>query len=373
MSYQYQNTPQVQIVVPTVDISGRIVYQPGPWGTQYPARGISLSIVLTDTAGSRSIVGSGLVNENGEFKIASTAVTVAFSQITLEIQEDFTGENLSFPLYPGTIGPNGGPQKLGNIVFPFKPEHPELAWINSAAFTDTKAFAKKLADILRSPSLPLSIDLFSEWRTTAPSIPIDDPARDDVTARVVAANGQKFKRPLPLRTPADVAAANRENARILRASAKRFEKPVPVLTPGQKLIRILSWSDLAAGLDERIVKEVSTHGITKGKANTTADAVADILERLSQATMQELEAGSFLRSLHVSLQRAAKTPFHFETVAEEAAADTAAASLLIFLAGITGQNKLKVKTTFNYWHHFGRPQGVTENRNYVKISVNISK
>lgn len=373
MTYQQQNTPQIQIVVPTVDISGRIVYQPGPWGTQYPARGISLGIVMTDTAGGLTVIGTGLVKENGEFKIASTAVSVAFTKLTLEIHEDFTGENFSFPLYPGTIGPNTGPQKLGDIVFPFKPEHSELAWINSAAFTDTKVVAKKLADILRSPSYPLSIDLVNEWRTTAPSIPIDDPTKDDVMARVVGANGHKFKQPLPLKNPAEVVAVNRENARILRASAMRFEKPVPVLTPGQKLVRILSWNDPPKELGERLVKEASMHGIIPAKTRNTADAIAEILDRVSQSTIQELEAGSFLRRIHVSLQRAAKTPFHFETVSEEAAADTAAACLLIFLAGINAKNKLRVKTTFNYWYRFGRSQGMTENRNYVKISVNISK
>jgi len=367
------NTPTIQIVAPTIDVSGKVVYQPGPWGSKYPARKISATLTMTDPMGVSTFLSNSLGNDNGEFKIASPFIQSAFARITLEVTDDFTGEKDSLLLYPGLVGPNSGHQKIGEIVFPFKPEHPELAWINSIPFTDTKTLAKKLASLLGSPSYPLSIDLLSEWRGTVPRIPVEDPTAGDVLSRITGANGHTFKQPLPRKTPADVLAQNRANARILKASSQRFERPVPILTPAQKLLRMLSWSDFPKDLPDRIVKEIYGHGIMSGKPAGTVASIIAILERFSQVTIQDLENGSLLKRLGIGLQKAAKNTFHFESVTEEAAADMAAACVLIFLAGLAAKDKVHMKTAFNYWHNFPAANGITENRPYVKASIAITK
>ena len=132
----------IAIQAPTVDVSGKVVYKSGPWGSRYPARKATADIIVTDTTGATSFEGSGETDDNGKFRAKSSFIAFAFSQITLQIHEDFTGQDFDLTLYPGLIGPNQGPQDVGEIVFPFEPEHSELAWVNSSAFKDTQNFAK---------------------------------------------------------------------------------------------------------------------------------------------------------------------------------------------------------------------------------------
>ena len=179
--------------MPTVDVSGSVVYKAGPWGGRYPVRKLTAIIIVTDPSGTTSNEGESFGDDNGKFRVKSGVITSAFSKITLQIHEDFTGQTTDLTLYPGLIGPNQGPQDVGVISFPFEPEHPELAWINSRPVRDTQSVASGLSAI-PSPRTSVSVDLLSEWRGTE-TIPVDQLA-DDRFPKVTAANGRVFKNPV---------------------------------------------------------------------------------------------------------------------------------------------------------------------------------
>lgn len=361
----------VVVQVPTVDVAGRVIYKAGPWGSKYPARKVRADIFAIDhPAGTSNFEGSGLGDDNGKFRAKSGPINYAFSRITLQIREDFTGQTFDETLFPGLIGPNQGPQSVGDIVFPFEPAHPELAVINNRALKDTQDIAKTLAGILRSGDKRVSLELFSEWRGTE-TISVDQLV-DDRLPRVTGVNGKTFKNPIPKGTQQQIHQGKWEDARFIKERLKSF-KPVPLVTPAQKLLKILQVQGFAKDFPQRVVTEVFTRRVVPGKPGPTVDAIAAVLDNLSLATISQLESGNLLRRLVRALQRAGKVPFLFETVFEEAAADMSAAIATVFFAGFMAKNNAAPRIDFNYWHKFSSSSGFTEERPYVKISISAGK
>jgi len=361
------NPPSPGIQQPTIDVTGRVFYKPGPWGSKHPVRSMRLTFSVTDTSGVIRSVGLAFGDIDGRFKIDSGLIPFSFRQVALEVHEDFADDSFSFVIVPGWVAPSQGRQDLGELIFPFEPEHPELAWVNSVPYKDTQNLVRTLSRILRSNDRHVAIDLLSEWRGTVPAIPVDKPD-DEARAYVSSKNGHTFKKPVPLNIPEDVRARDRENARIMRKSQQMFAKPIPILTPAQKLMKILSGTGFAKDFPQRVVKEIYLHGIVSGKAGQTVDAIAAALERLSTTTITELESGNLLRRLVTAIQRAAHERFHFDTFPEEAAADMSAACSVIFLAGFMAKNSAVPKISYNYWYRFDRGP-MDENRDYVKITI----
>jgi hypothetical protein len=164
-------TTNPPIQAPTIDISGKVLYKAGPWGSKYPVRRVILSLRMVDpSTNTTSVVGNSTTDLEGKFKIASPFITNAFSRITLQVWDMSTDDTFDLVLFPGLVGPNGGPQTVGDVFFPFEPAHPELARINSLPFKDTQKLAKGLSDLLKLPRYPLTIELTSEWRGVVPKI-----------------------------------------------------------------------------------------------------------------------------------------------------------------------------------------------------------
>jgi hypothetical protein len=365
---QNQNPP---VQIPTVDVAGRVVYKAGPWGSKYPARKISADILVTDhPAGTINFEGSGLGDNNGKFRAKSGSVGYAFSRITLQIREDFTGQTSDLTLYPGLIGPNQGPQNVGDIVFPFEPAHAELGWIGNRPMKSTQDIAKTLSGMLRSADKRVSLDLLSEWRGTE-TIPVDQLV-DDRLPRVTGVNGRTFEKPVTRGTQEEIRQRKQEDARFIRERLKSF-RPVPLVTPAQKLLKMLSVQGFAKDFPQRVVKEIFTRRIVPGKPGPTVDALAAILDNFSLVTIPQLEGGNLLRRIVAGLQRAGKATFHFETIFEEAAADMSAACAIVFLAGFMAKNNAEPRVDFNYWHKFSMSPGVLEERPFVKISISAGK
>lgn len=363
-----QNPP---IQVPTVDVAGRVIHKAGPWGSKYPARKINASILATDhPSGTINFEGSGLGDDSGKFRAKSGAINYAFSRITLQIREDFTGQEFDVTLYPGLIGPNQGPQNVGEIVFPFEPAHPELAFVNNRPLKAAQDLAKTLSGILRSGDKRISLDLLSEWRGTE-TLPIDQLA-DDRLPRVTGVDGRTFKKPVTRGTQEEIRQRKHEDARFIRERIKSFKR-IPLVTPAQKLLKILYPQGFAKDFPQRVVKEIFLRRIVSGKPGPTVDAIAAILDSLSLVSISQLESGSLLRRIVAALQRAGKETFLFETVFEEAAADMSAACAIIFLAGFIAKNNAEPRIDFNYWHKFNLSPGVLEERPFVKISISAGK
>ncbi len=136
---------------------------------------------------------------------------------------------------------------------------------------------------------------------------------------------------------------------------------------------MLSGADFPKDMPQQIAKEIFLHGIVSGKAGATVESIIKILDGLSLPTIQQLESGNILRRLVISLQRASKTPFHFENVIEESAADMAAACVLIFLAGLVAKDKVHPKISLNYWFFFSSADGSDDLRPYAKFSIRVNK
>jgi len=369
MAYTTTVNPPMQM--PTIDIGGKVVYKAGTWGSRYPVRKVMLTLRMTDPSGAVTPIGNGSTDLNGNFKLRSGAVTTSFSKISLEVWDISMDDTYSLTLYPGLVGPNGGFQDVRDVVFPFAPPHPELALVNSIPFADIQKLVKKLSDIVRSPQYPVAIELISEWRAIVPKIPYGDMS-DDPTSRITAVNGRKLDKPVPIRMPDDVRSQNGQQAQKLRDAQKKYDRPIPVITPAQKLLHMLSGTDLTKEIAKRISDKIFLHGIVSGKAGAGADSFVTILDGLSRVTLKQLETEPILKRLVLALQRAARLPFHFDSVVEEAAADMAAASSLVCLAGLAARDKATPKISIDYSHFFASAGG-DDLRPYVKLSILVAK
>jgi hypothetical protein len=372
MAYTTTVNPNPPLQAPTIDIGGKVIYKAGTWGSKYPARRMMLTLRMTDTTGTTTSVGSGSTDLNGNFKIRSGFIANAFSRITLEVSDMTTDDTYSHTLYPGLVGPNGGFQNIKEVEFPFAPPHPELARINSLPFLDVQKLVKQLSDIVRSPNYPLTIELTSEWRAIAPKIPIGDMS-DEPTSRIIEVNGRKLDKPVPIKVPDDVLSQRRQQARKLRETQKKYDRNIPVITPAQKLLHMLSGADFTKELSQRITEKIFIHGIVPGKAGAPAESIVTILDGLSRVTLKQMETETILKRLVLALQRAARMPFYFDSVMEEAAADMVAASVLICLAGLAARDKAKPKISIDYSFFFPAIGGVDDLRPYVKLTILVVK
>jgi len=331
-----------------------------------------VDIEFTDTSNVATIDGSVTGEINGEFKAKSSPVPFSFVKVNLKLRQFFSGDAFDFLIVPGLVAPSQGHQDVGEIIFPFAPDRSDLAFVNAVAIRDTQTLAKTLVQILRMKETRVSIDLLSEWRGEAPTIPVGEPDKEP-RVLVTEVNGRVFKKPVPRNTPADVKEQDRKNKEILQRSQARFAQPIPLLSPAQKLLKIFAVSGIAKDFPQRLVKDVFAHGIVSGKAGDAVDGLVKTLERFSLATITELETGNLLRRLVSALQRAGQQRFHFDTVAEEAAVDAAAACTMVFLAGAMAKNNAEPRIAFNYWHNFSFPDGSTETRRFVKVSITAGK
>lgn len=357
---------------PTIDVGGKVIYHSGTWGSKYPARRVTLNLSMIDLSGVSSRAGSnGLTDNDGRFKVNSGYIANGFSRITLEMTEEFTQDKFSMVLFPG-LTPNGGFQDLGEIVFPFKPQHPELAIINSVSVADASRVAAMLSGILKVTHYPVSVELLSEWRATQPGLPTTDPTAGQPFSRVTQISGRRLDKPLSVKVPDDVAARERQMYQTLRREAAKIG-PIPILTPAQKLLKMLSGADLPKDFPKRVVNKIGQRGIVAVKpASSLVDSIGRILDGLSHLTISQIETGTHLRRLVMSLQQAARKTYHFDSVIEEAAADMAACCVLIFLAGLAAKGSSRPQINLNYKFNF-KSGTWTETRNYVKVSVVVSK
>jgi hypothetical protein len=171
--------------------------------------------------------------------------------------------------------------------------------------------------------------------------------------------------------PDDVASQNRQLGRKLREINKKYDRLIPIITPAQKLLHMLNDVDFTKELPERIVKDIFLHGLASGKAGGTVDSIVRALDSFSLVTISHLETTDILKRLNLSLQRAARNTFFFDSVVEEAAPDMAAASVLVFLAGLAAKDRVNPKISINYSFFF--PSATDDLRPYTKLTIQVVK
>jgi len=239
-------------------------------------------------------VGTGLLGDQGEFTITTSAISEDTDDMVLEIEENYTHETFTYPLIPGPVNPRFvGKQYLGDakhrIRVPWWPPRPELAQVNSVTFVDTQKLARRLCELMQSPAYPTVMTLFHE------------------------SAGNVYR---------DYTAA-------------------------QRMFEVLVQGRLPVDFPARVANEVHTFLWLNTKAKTTVDKLVAALERLLMKNIQVLENDSILLLLLKALGRALDYPITIHAV-EDAAPDMAAACALLFIAGLMAKDNAKPTVSFGY-------------------------
>jgi hypothetical protein len=293
-------------------IKGRVLFDPGPWGTSRPLRHSGVATVFLMDKNGPIFSASGNVDIYGRFLITFALPAMPSTDFYIEIENTCSGEkhmhHVLRPPKPGSFIIS--PDDVGDISVPWEPPDAELVHVNSRPFKDTRQFAKKLAALYRSPDYPINISLERES--------IDGTGKD--------------------------------------------------YTPAQKLIIPLMAP--REGFFKHLVEDVQDE-LVSTKSGNLSGVVGEILDRFGTVDIAALEKGVFLNRLLAEIQRAFATNSYTEKMMEEPAHDMAAACTVLFAGALMKKDKAKVSIHFRSWNlHCVSGSGM---RVVDVISVHIGK
>jgi len=291
-------------------ITGRVLHQPGHWGSKRPLRNIGRITAWTYDNAQSFPFGVAFTNQEGWFSI--TANLPASRVIGMWIQvEDLCGTETYMHQIPRPPQPNSSilfPDNVGNIIAPWEPADAGLANLDIFFLKNYQSLARRLCERLKSPYYPMHISL---WRES------------------VDGTGQDY-------------------------------------TPAQKLLIPLKAP--RSGFLIHLVQDIQDE-IVSTKSNTTNDAVVEILERLSMVEIKVLETSSLLNRLLAAIQRAFGTHSYSENLMVDPAHDMAAACVILFLAGLMEKDKIQPTIMFRS-SSFGCSGNVKHSFSKILIDVN---
>lgn len=294
-----------------ITITGRVVYQSGPWGSKRPLRNVGSVTVWMMSSTQPMLFGTAVTNQNGWFIITANLPPAAVLDMYVQV-DDLCGVDTYMHHILRKPIPNSSilfPDHVGDIAVPWEPVDAKLADLDIFFIKDTQTLAKRLCERLKSPYYPLHISL---WRESA-----DGTGND--------------------------------------------------YTPAQKLLIPLKAPK--SGFLPRLVQDIQDE-IVSTKSNTTNDALIEILERLSLVSLKVLETGSLLNRLLAAIQRSVITHSYSEKLAVDPAHDMAAACVLLFLAGLIHKDNVQPTIMFrsSSWSCRGNAKHVIS-----KILIDVSK
>ncbi len=320
----YQTAPQRNL---TADVSGRLVYKKGSWGSNRPMRNWTdaslwaYSVPQNQSMPSpRYFLGNDDTDDDGRFKFTASAYAIPnnlppflFIQDAVEFRLEFTEvytHQTHFIVLNNLVWGQKPQNNLQTIRLQWEPAITTLAQVGLNKFNDTRLFAMHLVNLIdlinKSPN-PMSKGIFLTL----------------------------------LREPGDHGD----------------------FTTIQKALKKLSTGYPSSNYIKHILIEL--HKIGGSPLKNKLDNIIRWLIRLAHLNIAQLEKGAFLGSLHAAFSRAlnqVKTVPVFET-----APDAAAICVLLFVTAMMVKNN-NAKPTVKLGEHFFSHMPM---RKYHKIEVSF--
>src|SRR5262245_37077119 len=145
-------------------IVGRILHQPGPWGSRRPLRNVG-QVFLSLSTNTQSVpFGSAYTDEGGQFTITGNLQPFPASGMYIQVVDVCQSimHNQPIPRPPRPDSSPLSPDNLGDITVPWEPADAQLATLNTFFLKDTQTLARRLCELLRSPYYPIHITLRRE-------------------------------------------------------------------------------------------------------------------------------------------------------------------------------------------------------------------
>ncbi len=293
-----------------VTISGRVIHQPGPWGSKRPLRNVGEVEIFLQNNTQSIPFGKATTNQGGWFNITANPQSFPATSMFIQVVDPckVIMHSLQILRPPKQNASVFSPDDIGDITVPWEPADAQLADVNIFFLKDTQTLARRLCDILKSPYYPIHITLF----------------RESVTG-----TGQDY-------TPAQ---------RLL----------IPLKSP-------------RSGFVKHLVEDIQDE-VVSTKSNKTSDVIVEVLERFSRVTIKVLEESSLLNQLLAAIQRALGTSSYSENLMVDAAHDMAAACVILFLAGLIQKDKVQPTIMFPS-ASFGCSGNVKQQFSKILIDVN---
>lgn len=287
------STPRPQPANPPLDVKGRVVYQHGPWGTGRPVREASLQLVVRDRnfPTLRTAMGAPVDTDPFGFFVIKTPTGAPAGSVRpfATVSNHYTEAEVDVQLDGRLFVSTPAPQDLGDVVVSWKPPRPEVAWLDTQQFIDTRDFARALCvKLLQSTT---------------------------------------YSRPM---------------VSLFRETDSRLILPY---TPAQELLRPLVGGQLPADFAVRSVSRTRAAAPANGRAGSVMDGVIELLKAVAQADINSLDKtpflGTVLNGLAAALGQAGGI------TVEDTPVDAAVACTLLFIAGMMTRHKLKPSATFS--------------------------
>lgn len=274
-----------------ITIRGRVLHQPGPWGSKRPLRNVGQVEVFLQNSTLSSSLGMATTDQDGWFNITgnppSFSVTNMFIQVVDPCKVIMHSQLIPRP--PNTNASILPIDDLGDITVPWEPADTILARVKGIECKDTQTLARTLSStlsiLLKSPRNPFWIALRRES--------VDGTGND--------------------------------------------------YTPAQRLL--ISLKAPRSGFLKRLVEDIQDE-VVSTKSNNISDMVVEILQRLSMWDIKVLETGSRLNRLLAAIQRAINSPSYSESMMVDPAHDMAAACVFLFLAFLIEKRKVQPNIMF---------------------------
>lgn len=297
--------------MPTATFEGRVIHQPGPWGSAHPLRNVGKVTIWLMSSTQPMLFGNTTTNQNGWFKVTANLPAIPALDLYVQVDDPCRAEtHMHHVTRPPR--PNSSvllPDFVGEIEVPWEPDDAQMANVNIFNVKETQRLARILCDLLKSPYYPIHITLFRES---------------------VDGTGQDY-------TPAQ---------KLL----------IPLKAPRNDFL-------------SRLVGDIRDE-VVSAKSETVNDLAVEILYRLSLVDIKVLEEGRLLNRLLAAIQRAVGTNSYSESLMEDAVHDMAAACVVLFLAGLMHKDKVQPTIMFRPWSY--KCSG-NLSHNFSKILIDVNK
>ncbi|MEZ5429048.1 MAG: hypothetical protein R2747_22570 [Pyrinomonadaceae bacterium] len=176
----------------TIDVTGKVVYQAGPWGSHRPVRnwGDAVLWAYDQTGRNKYLLGQDVFDGEGRFKLTADAAHIPANlpkdpviqqqlvEFRLELAETYTKEE-EILILDNLQWTQGRLHDLGQIRVKWKPAIPILATVNLSEFSDSQILARHLLMLIETMpenptrgGTPYKITLLAEPADNNPDIPI---------------------------------------------------------------------------------------------------------------------------------------------------------------------------------------------------------
>ena len=323
----------------TVTITGKILYPAGPWGSNRPLRSRGAVLVyegiLYDPlkaskkdkrptgnfeptmTNERNVVhvyhkklqsGEIFTESDGTFRITTKPISPYTYDLFLEVRDynfvSTPGRSVEVFVYDlrGSIqlifGPGSIPfssQGVGTLRTPWPPPlfMTQMAVVNSVAFVDTQKLARRLSEIVSSPTYPTSIKLFRE------------------------------------------------------SALSQFNLTGEDFTHAEQLCNRLADGNLAQGFPERLAQNVTKVQGLGVKANSTAATLAAVLDRLVTLNIERLEQKTVLNPLLLAIGSALGDSTQYTDPTDDPVPDMAAACAILAVGGLMARDRATPTVTLS--------------------------